>query len=83
MIPIHQLLSRITWDKEFGAGNFILGYYDRMEDQIIRVPFSAIIDVEKKHNPLKIIDSKGECHTIPLHRVREVYKNGKLIWQRP
>ena len=82
MIPIHQLLSRITWDKEFGAGNFSLGYYDRLEDRIIRVSFGAIIAGGEKHNPLEIMDSEGECHTIPLHRVREVYKNGELIWQR-
>jgi uncharacterized protein (UPF0248 family) len=24
----------------------------------------------------------GEKHTIPLHRIREVYRNGQLIWHR-
>ncbi len=38
MIPIRELLSRIRRDKAFGQGEFIIGYYDRVEDAIIRVP---------------------------------------------
>lgn len=30
MIPIHDLLSRIQWDREFGRDAFVLGYYDRI-----------------------------------------------------
>ncbi|MBI2311362.1 MAG: DUF504 domain-containing protein [Betaproteobacteria bacterium] len=55
MIPIRRLLSRIQWDSEFAKGDFVLGYYDRVEAKIRRVP---------------------------LHRVREVLRDGELIWKR-
>jgi uncharacterized protein (UPF0248 family) len=29
------------------------------------------------------MDEEGVYQRIPLHRVREVYRNGALIWQRP
>jgi len=38
MLPIHELLNRIRWDKEFGRGDFRIGYYDSIEDRLIRVP---------------------------------------------
>ena len=38
MIPIHQLLSRIRWDPEFGRGTFDLGYFDRVEERVVIVP---------------------------------------------
>ena len=42
MIPIHELLSRIRWDETFGQADFIIGYYDRVEDRIIRVPLREL-----------------------------------------
>ncbi len=37
MTPLHELLSRIRWDADFGAARFELGYYDRVADRIVRV----------------------------------------------
>ena len=37
MIPIHHLLSRIRWDPDFGRGEFVLGYYDRILEEVVRV----------------------------------------------
>jgi len=42
MIPIHELLNRIRWDQEFAKGEFVLGYYDHVEDRIINVPLQEI-----------------------------------------
>lgn len=36
MTPIHELLNRIRWDKEFGQGRFEVGYHDRHADQLSR-----------------------------------------------
>ena len=83
MQPIHKLLSRIRWDRQFGRGSFTIGYYDRMEKKIIRVPFNEIIWIPGNTFSFQIIDQDGEAHTIPLHRVREVYRDGVMIWQRP
>ena len=36
MQPIHELLNRIQWDKNFAQANFMIGFYDRDEEHIIR-----------------------------------------------
>lgn len=83
MIPIHQLLSRIQWDREFGRGEFVLGYYDRVLEEIVRVPFAEIVIPPGDHQAIQVRDTDGVFHTVPLHRIREVYRDKELIWQRP
>jgi len=82
MIPIHELLCRIRWDKEFSQGEFIIGYYDRVEDAITRISLKEILVRPDDHFSFDIIDQGGVLQSIPLHRIREVYKDGKLIWHR-
>ena len=82
MTPIHELLNRIKWDDEFGRAEFIIGYHDRFEEDVIRVPLKELVFDREDHFDFELIDDMGETHTIPLHRIREVYRNGRLIWQR-
>lgn len=82
MIPIHQLLSRIRWDKEFGQGDFVIGYKDRLDDRIVRIPLREIFFEPDDHFSFDLVDHDDVLHSIPLHRIKEVYKNGKLIWHR-
>ncbi len=82
MIPIHELLNRIRWDQEFGDADFIIGYYDRLEDKIIQVPLKEIYFDKEDHFDFELIDEEGTAHTIPLHRIREVTRNGERIWHR-
>ncbi len=82
MIPIHELLNKIRWDSEFGKGIFEIGYYDRMEREIIRVSFEKVLLEKGNHATFQLQDTNGELQTIPFHRVREVYKDGDLIWSR-
>ena len=82
MIPIHELLNRIRWDKEFGRGNFSIGYYDRVEERVIRVALREIFFEPDDHFSFDLIDEEGMLHSIPLHRIKEVYKDGELIWHR-
>ena len=82
MMPIHELLNRIRWDREFGRANFVIGYYDRLEDRIIRVPLGEIFFEPGDHFSFDLIDRDGELHSIPLHRIKEVYRDEVLIWQR-
>ncbi len=83
MIPIHELLSRIRWDPEFAKGDFQLGYYDRGEDGVILVPLKEVTFPEDNPQVFHVIDLEGQVHRIPLHRVREVYKDCQRIWNRP
>jgi len=82
MIPIQDLLNRIIWDKEYGRGSFEIGYYDRVEDSIIRVSFRMIELIPGDHFSFLLYGPEGEACSIPFHRVRQVYKDGQLIWQR-
>lgn len=82
MIPIHELLNRIRWDEDFGRGEFVIGYYDRVEDRIIRVPLRELFFEPGDHFAFDLIDTAGELHSIPLHRIKEVRRNGELIWHR-
>jgi len=83
MIPIQELLSRIRWDPEFGRGQFIIGYLDHIEAQIVRVPLARIQFQTESPGSFDAIEADGSVHAVPYHRVREVYRDGELIWRRP
>lgn len=82
MQPIDKLLARIRWDREFGGAVFELGYYDRMAATIVRRPLADLLFEPDNKDSFLLMDKDGVCQRIPLHRVREVYRNGELIWQR-
>jgi uncharacterized protein (UPF0248 family) len=82
MIPIHELLNRIHWDAAFAQGRFVLGYYDRVDDTVIRVPISRIQLTAGDHFTFQVTDDDGTTHDVPFHRVKDVYKNGERIWHR-
>lgn len=83
MIPIHELLSRIRWDKEFGRGCFEIGYFDRFEKVVHRVALQEVAFPEDERHTFEVVDESGLARRIPFHRVREVVKDGQVIWQRP
>jgi len=82
MITIRELLSRIRWDREYGRGEFTVGYYDRLVGQIILVPLVQVRFDPDDRFSFQLRDAAGEPLAIPLHRVCEVYRNGELIWRR-
>jgi len=82
-IPIHELLNRIHWDPGFAKGNFELGYFDRVQNQIILVPLREITFPRDDPRTFRLVDVSGRIHRVPFHRVREVYKDGRRIWHRP
>jgi uncharacterized protein (UPF0248 family) len=83
MIPIHELLHRFRWDAEFARGEFELGYFDRVEDRVLRVPFRKVEFPPDEPAAFRLVDAEGRVHHVPLHRVREVFKDGQRIWHRP
>ena len=82
MVPIHELLNRIRWDPEFGRRTFELGYFDRVEGRIMVVPFREVAFPEDDPQSFQLVDTEGWRQRVPFHRVREIYKDGQLIWQR-
>lgn len=82
MRTIQELINRIHWDAEFSKGTFEIGYFDRVHQQIVRLPFERIYFNPDNHFFFQFIDSEGFEHSVPLHRIRDVYKNGVCIWHR-
>ena len=82
MQPIDKLLNRIRWDREFGAAVFEIGYYDRVAAIIVRRPLADLLFDSGHKESFLLMDEEGVYQRIPLHRVREVYRNGERIWQR-
>ncbi len=83
MMPVQQLLNKIRWDKEFSSGSFEIGYLDHVEQRTIRIPFRKIRFEEGNSFSFELEDEMGETLQIPFHRIREIYRDGALIWQRP
>ncbi|MFZ5622232.1 MAG: DUF504 domain-containing protein [Pseudomonadota bacterium] len=82
MIPIHELLNRIRWDPEFGRGRFVIGYFDRVAGGIVHVPLTELFFEKDDRFDFYLVDDQGATHAIPLHRIKEVYRDGQLIWHR-
>ena len=83
MLPLHQLLKRIRWDPEFGKGRFRIGYADHLAGGLVIIELSEFhVDPDNRFM-FDVFDETGERHSIPFHRVKQVFKDGVLIWQRP
>lgn len=82
MRPLHEMLSRIRWDSEFGKGEFWLGYWDRVKQEIVRVPLRDAVFEEATRSSFTVVGPGGETHRVPLHRVRRVWRGGALLWIR-
>ena len=74
MISIKYLLNKIKWDKRENIEDYSLEYIDRIEKKNIEIRLKDI-KIEGDY----IV---SEENTIPLHRIRKVKKNGKVIWNR-
>jgi len=48
----------------------------------VRVPFRRVVFETGEHFMLEAVADDGSVHSVPLHRVREVWRNGGLIWHR-
>jgi uncharacterized protein (UPF0248 family) len=82
MIPMQRLLKRIRWDREFGTVYFEIGYLDHITKKIIRIPFAKIHLQQGNQFSFQLGDETGEVLVIPFHRIRRVFRDGVLIWNR-
>jgi uncharacterized protein (UPF0248 family) len=83
VIPIQDLLHRIQWDSALAGSAFEIGYLDHVEGRIVRVPIAAVTLSRRAPEALRVVDAGGMARTIPLHRVRVVWRDGAVIWERP
>lgn len=82
MQPIHELLNRIRWDEEFAKGDFEIAYLERGKEDLGRINLTDIEFEQGNKFSFNALCSDRLYHDIPYHRVREVYKDGAIIWKR-
>ena len=82
MVPIHALLARIRWDPQFGRGRWEIAYLDCAQPGLVRVPLDEIRTQAHIGFVFDVVDEEGAEHSIPYHRVRQVWRDGKLLWSR-
>lgn len=82
MTPIQQILHRIQWDAAFGAADFEIGYLDRKAGRVVRVPFRRVVMATGSHFSFDLVNEDGTARMVPFHRVRAVWRDGALIWER-
>lgn len=79
MIPIQKLLNKIKWNKTDNPKDYVLYYYDRVEDKLIPLKYADII--RNEDNFLRV-EREGKEVYIPLHRIKKVAKKNQVIWKR-
>ena len=82
MIPIHELLNRIRWDRAFAKGWIEVGYFDRVKRRIVFAPLRKLRFPDDVRHVFEI-GAAGHRRRIPFHRVREVRIDGRVVWRRP
>jgi uncharacterized protein (UPF0248 family) len=82
VVPIQDVLHRIQWDPSWRASRFEIGYLDRVAGTLVRVPSGGLHLDAGRPAALTLHDSGGAVLSIPLHRVRQVWRDGAIIWER-
>ena len=78
MQQIKDLINKIKWDKRENPKDYSLIYIDLGKKKEL-----AYTDIKRLEGNFMIIERNREETEIPLHRIREVKKKGKIVWQRP
>lgn len=79
MISIIDLLNKIKWDKNLNPEEYSIFYLDRISDKLIEIKYK---DIKKIEGSFMVLEKDNEETYIPLHRIREVRRNKKLVWRR-
>lgn len=83
MTPVQELLHRIQWDPGFAGSEFVVGYLDKVAGRIVRVPYARVSLAPGNRFAFDVVENDGCAHMVPFHRVRELWRDGRLIWARP
>ena len=78
MQPIQNLLNKIKWDKRENPEQYIIFYFDRILNKLIKIPYTKIKRLEGSFMALV----NEEEPNIPLHRIKKVIKNNVIVWER-
>lgn len=73
-----EALNKIKWGEKEPEKYFVF-YIDRISKELKKIKFSEIKKIE---GSFFIMKKDGEETEIPIHRIRELRKENKLIWRR-
>jgi len=74
-----DILNKIKWDKSENPDETFVFYFDRIANKLVKIPFNSIKEIGKS---FLTVEKDGEEVEIPIHRVREIKRNEKLIWAK-
>lgn len=78
MMYIGDMLNKIRWDKKLKPEEYIIVYFDRIAEKRFEVPFTAM----GREGNFFTVEIDGRKTMIPLHRIRQVKRDGKVVWER-
>jgi uncharacterized protein (UPF0248 family) len=82
----HDPAARITEPHPLGPGVRLRGIQDRLPGSYApRAVLRAAGEVHQEpdnHFCFDVTDEEGVAHSVPYHRVKEVWQDGELIWRR-
>ena len=77
-LSIKDLLNKIKWDEKENPDDYKIGYWDNVEKKLMFIKFDEIKKIEGN---FLLLDREEETY-IPMHRIKEVKKKGKVVWKR-
>lgn len=78
MLTAKQMLDKIKWSNKFKPEEITLSYFDRILNKNIKINYGEV----KIEDNFIILEKENKISEIPLHRLREIRKNGIVIWKR-
>lgn len=75
MITAKEFLNKIKWDKRENPKDYSIAYFDRIKKILVEIPYESI---EIEGDFILTIDGKN----IPMHRIKQIKKNKKIVWER-
>ena len=79
MISIKELINKIKYDEREKPEDYVLYYYDRIQDKLKAIKY---VEIKRLEGNFMVLERDGEEVEIPLHRVKEVKKKGAVVWKR-
>ena len=82
MQPVRELLNQIRWDPHF-SGEFEIAFVDHTKPELERISVRDLRFDQAAKSSFELVDREGQLISVPLHRIRRLYRDGELIWSRP
>ena len=75
LVPAVEVLRRVRWDMTLSQKDFVVCYYDRVEDSVEEVPFDA------ENNSVKG-EERMLVFAIPEHRITAIKYKERTVWDK-